>query len=109
MLTAKVKLHAINAIIKMAQSAFTLPHTMLFVSLIGPTLQAPSRFVKAVNASAKFADSNMMKNRSNKTSRILAFGDRRPNGLPVYSSYVMYKIYGMATTSTTMAMVVEAF
>lgn len=109
MLTANVKLHAINAIIRIAQRALTLPQTTLFLSVTGPTLQAPELSVKAVNARARFADSKMIKKRSSNTSRILVLGDRRPNGLPVYSSYVMYNIYGMATTSTTMAMVVEAF
>ena len=87
-LVEKVRLQATNAIIKIPQRALTLPQIMEFLPFV-PTLQVPLSSVRAPNANAKFADSKIIKKRSNNTSRILAFGDRRPNGFPVYSSQVM--------------------
>lgn len=87
-LVEKVRLQATNAIIKIPHRALTLPQIMEFLPFV-PILQVPLSSVRAPNANAKFADSKIIKKRSNKTSRILAFGDRRPNGFPVYSSQVM--------------------
>lgn len=42
-------------------------------------------------------------------SRIFTVGERRPSGLPEYSSYVIYIRYTRAKASTTIAMTVEAF
>jgi hypothetical protein len=108
MLIEKVKVHAISATIRIPHRALTLTQITVFLG-VGPALQVPFSSVNVANASEIFADSKMMKNRSSNTRRIFAFGDRRPSGLPVYSSQVKYTMYGMATTSTTMAMMVEGF
>jgi hypothetical protein len=88
MLTANVKLQAINATIKIPHKPCTLPQIIELDPLV-PFLQLPLSSVRAANASAIFADSNMMNQRSSNTNRILAFGDLRPRGFPVYSSHVM--------------------
>jgi hypothetical protein len=88
MLTEKVKLQAKRATIKIAHKALTLPQ-MVELYALTRSLQAPLSSVKAAKAKDKFADSKMIKKRSRRTSRILAFGDRRPSGFPVYSSQVM--------------------
>jgi len=91
MLTAKVRLHAINAIIRIPQRALTLLQ-IIGLAPFAVCVQLPSFSVRAAKASARLADSKMIKNRSKRTRRIFAFGDRRPNGLPVYSSQVMYRM-----------------
>jgi hypothetical protein len=87
MLTEKVALHEINAIIKIAHKALTL----LQITKLNPFKafrQLPLSSAKAAKASAKLADSKMMKKTSSKTSLIFVFAERRPNGFPVYSSQV---------------------
>jgi len=91
MLTAKVRLHAINAIIRIPQRALTLLQIIVLAPLT-VVVQLPSFSVRAAKASARLADSKIIKNRSKRTRRIFAFGERRPNGLPVYSSQVMYRM-----------------
>jgi hypothetical protein len=88
MLTENVSIHATKATIKIPHKASTLLHIMKLYPF-SPSLQLPFSSVRAANAKDKFADSKMMKNKSKRTSRIFALGDRRPKGLPVYSSQVI--------------------
>ena len=77
-LMEKVRSHAISAIKRTEAKAFCRVQTR--------ELQFPCMVSKA---RLKFAESNTMKKRSKKMSRILAFAGRKPRGFPEYSSYVM--------------------
>lgn len=92
-LMAKVVSQAIKTTSNTDARAFCLSHIVSFRGSNDSFVAIVQALVisdKVSKAKLRFAESKTMKIRSRNINLILAFADRRPNGFPVYSSYVIY-------------------
>lgn len=90
-----------NAVSRRQIDPFRLSSTRLTVAVTQLLLASLS----PAKASARFAESNTMKNISRKINLIFALADLSPSGFPVYSSHVMYTRYGSAMASVQIAII----
>src|ERR1700722_11245272 len=91
MLMVKVKSQAIRANSKTATNDFDLLQAAFWCPC-GSASQLPSTPAIDSKASARLADSKIMKARSRRTSRSFAAGGLSPRGLEKYSSYVIMRM-----------------